>query len=182
MVSKHDEFYEKPSKHKQWQERQARPVGTRFMSRDDIEQYRRCLVASYQCNDSDIRFEFQKIVDANDEDRDDCIWLKYKMNCVVAGRPQEREIFTIKLPIPDAIKKMADKLRKEQAAARPRGRQRVLMPPTGAAPTTPPLSAPHSVVITDADAGGDGAVINDAPRPKLRPPRVAKPTITSIPD
>jgi hypothetical protein len=45
------------------------------------------------------------------------------MKCVVAGRPTIREIFSIKLPIPDELKRMAEQMRKEQAA-RARGNKK----------------------------------------------------------
>ncbi len=109
-----DENYEKPSRHKMWHERSGKPIATRAMMKSEIEDYRKVLVNSYQCDNSDITFDFQKITDENDEDRDDCIWLKYKMRCMIDGKPSAREIFNIKLPIPDEIRKMAETLRRQQ--------------------------------------------------------------------
>lgn len=111
-----DENYEKPSKRRQWQERSERPIAARPMTTDEIEEHRINLVRSYQCEDSDITFDFQKILDENDEDRDDCLWLKYKMKCVVAGKPTVREVFSIKLPIPEELKRMAEHMRRQQAS------------------------------------------------------------------
>lgn len=111
--------YEKPSRRGQWQERSERPVATRPMTNDDIEEHRRNLVASYQCSDSDIHFEFQKILDENDEDRDDCLLLRYKMKCVVAKKPTVREIFTMKIPIPEELRRMAEQMRQQQAKKGP---------------------------------------------------------------
>ena len=105
---------EKPSKTRQWQERSDRPIAARPMTPREIEEHRINLVQSYQCADSDITFGFQKIQDENDTDRDDCLWLRYTMKCVVSGRPAVREIFSIKLPIPEEVRKMGEKLKQEQ--------------------------------------------------------------------
>src|ERR1700761_8946915 len=110
-----DENREKPSKYKQWQEKSERPIAARAMTRDEIEEHRINLVKSYQCNDTDIVFVFQKITDNEDVDRDDCIWLKYRLRCVVDNKPQERDIFSIKLPLPEELKKMAENIMKQQA-------------------------------------------------------------------
>ncbi len=113
-----DESYEKPSRRGLWNERSRRPVAARTMTKAEIEEHRQLLVASYQCEDSDIIFDFQKITDENDEDRDDCIWLKYKLKMgppsQSGGAVPTREIFNIKLPIPDDIRRMAETLRRQQ--------------------------------------------------------------------
>lgn len=164
-----DEFYEKPSKHRQWQEKSERPIAARPMTSAEIEDHRKNLVESYQCEDGDITIDFQKIQDENDEDRDDCLWLKYKMKCVVAGRPTVREIFSIKLPIPEELKRMAEQMRKEQAA-RARGNKK----PTGAKA----LPAPEQTEFTEeAPAGPAESEPAESARPKLRKPtRVVKRT------
>jgi len=132
-----DERYEKPSKHKQWQERAERPIASRPMGKEEIEEHRMNLVRSYGCENSDLTYGFQKIVDENDEDRDDCIWLKYKMKCIVAGKPQNREVFAIKLPIPDEIRRMADEMRKKRSTRTPAKRKPMRALP---APTKPLMS------------------------------------------
>jgi hypothetical protein len=110
-----DENYEKPSTHKQWQERSERPIATRSMTRKEIEEHRINLVSSYQCEDGDITYDFQKILNENDEDRDDCLLLIYKMKCIMGGKPTIRDIFSMKLPIPEEVRTMAEQLRKQQA-------------------------------------------------------------------
>lgn len=113
------DYNEKPSKEKQWHERSERPIATRPMSKAEIEEHRVNLVKSYGCADSDITYEFQKITDEYDGDRDDCLWLRYIMKCVVAGLPQKREIFVIKLPIPEEIRREAEAMRRAQASRVP---------------------------------------------------------------
>lgn len=140
-----DEYYEKPSKHKQWQEKSERPIASRTMTKDDIEEHRRHLIQSYQCEDTDITYEFLKITDENDEDRDDCLWLKYKMKCVVSGAPVVRDIFSIKLPIPEDIRRMANEMRKQQASR------------------TPAQRKPVKSIMSEQP-------LDTAPRPKLRKP------------
>jgi len=120
-MSRNDENYEKPSRYKQWQEKSGSPIATRVMTKQEIEEFRHTLVASFGCDDEDITYDFRKIADVADEDRDDCLWLKYKMRCISesTGRPTYREVFNIKLPIPEDIRKMAEHMRKQQAIAKP---------------------------------------------------------------
>lgn len=150
-----DENYEKPSKHKQWQERSERPIAVQSMSKEQIEELRRNLIASYQCEDNEITYDFQKITDKDDEDRDDCLWIKYKLKCIRNGKPTTAEIFTIKLPIPDSIKKAAEDLKKTQMSAQVRPAQLQITNGIMPAPvvTNPPVD-PEPV----------------ATRPKLRRP------------
>ena len=107
--------HEKPSTRGQWHERSDRPIAARPMTHVEIEEHRVNLVRSYQCDDKDITFDFQKILDENDEDRDDCLWLKYRMKCVISSKPSVRDVFSIKLPIPEEVRQVAERLRQEQA-------------------------------------------------------------------
>lgn len=182
--TKEDENYEKPSKHKMWHERSARPIASRVMTKIQIEEHRLNLVRSYKCRDDEITFDFQKIMDENDEDRDDCLLLIYEMKCVVASKPVVREVFTIKLPIPDEIRKMAEAARKNQA---PRRRRR------GAAPAQPLLlTAAADTPVEEPQVGcvsniGALPALPPVMRPKLRRPIVrppvtksTEPTVTAI--
>jgi hypothetical protein len=170
--AKSDENYEKPSKHRQWQERSERPIAARAMTEYEIENHRMLLVASYQCDDTDITYDFQKIQDENDEDRDDCLWLKYKMKCVVAGKPTIKDVFSIKVPIPEELKMMAQRMRKEQAA-RTRAQRKPNMslkalpaPPVKEEPVQEDVVSVSELPIADEPAES---------RPKLRKPvRVVK--------
>lgn len=161
-----DENYEKPSKHRQWQERSERPIAARPMTTDEIEEHRINLVNSYQCNDSDISYDFQKIQDENDEDRDDCLWLKYKMKCIVAGKPTIREVFSIKLPIPEELKRMAEHLRKQQANRSGATRKK----PAKAVPTTQtaPQMMPQTQQTTaqTQQTSSTGIIVEDLPIPQ----------------
>lgn len=110
---------EKISSNTQWQERSERPIATRPMTKAQIEEFRKYLVMSYKCDPDDITFDFEKIFDENDEDRDDCLWLKYKMKTIWRGKPMDRIIFTTKLPIPEELRMMAEQKRKNAPTQRP---------------------------------------------------------------
>lgn len=155
-----DDNYEKPSKHKQWQEKSERPIAVRAMTADEIEEHRFNLIQSYQCDDGDITYDFQKIQDENDEDRDDCLWLKYKMKCIIAGKPTVKDIFSIKLPIPEELKRMAEQLRKEQAA-RARNQRKPMKAISDKQDIEEPIEAPEPVNEEPSEA---------LARPKLRKP------------
>jgi hypothetical protein len=117
--------YEKPSRYKQWQEKSAVPVTIGVMTFADMETLRKNLVISYNCADTDITYDFLKIVDQNDDDMYDCLWLKYFMKCVVKKKPQTREIFSIKIPVPHIIKKRVDDIMNTRNKTEPK----VIMPP-----------------------------------------------------
>lgn len=157
--------YEKPSKQKQWHERSERPVAARAMTKDDIEEHRRNLVLSYGCEDSDITYDFQKIFDENDEDRDDCIWLKYKMKCIEMGKPRVKEIFTIKLPIPDELRRVAENLRRQQASRAPAQRKPIRALPAPIQPVIEELQIDSTTPNTILNADDPSTI-----RPKLRKP------------
>lgn len=119
-----DEFYEKPSQHRQWQERAERPVATRPMTAEEIEEFRYNLASSYKCNPNDIIYVMRKIRDENDEDRDDCLWLKYIMKYVTHdGKVANREIFSLKIPVPEHIRRMAAEQRANGTTIRIRRRE-----------------------------------------------------------
>lgn len=128
---KTDEFYVKPSKHKQWRERSEKPVSAHIMTADEMEEHRRNLVQSYGCESKDITISFEKIFDENDEDRDDCLWIKYNMKCIRDGKPHERVIYTLKILIPIELKKKAEQMNAEArraAAARRREKKLPALP------------------------------------------------------
>lgn len=119
------ENYEKPSKEKQWQEKSEAPIITTCMTKTDILQFGRYLAQSYQCDNSDIEYDFEKITDENDEDREDCLWLKYKMKCGPLGKTILRVIYSIKIPVPDEIKKKAEDHRRAESI---NSRKRLALP------------------------------------------------------
>lgn len=108
---------EKPSEKRQWREKSSRPVIVRPMTQADIEDHRQNLIKSYECEDSAISYAFERIRDENDEDRDDCLMLIYKLKCVIARKPANKVIFTLKVPIPPEIKQQAEELRKQKINA-----------------------------------------------------------------
>lgn len=175
---------EKPSRNQQWQERSSRPVAARPMNKQEIEEYRKLLVRSYKCDDADIWFDFEKIRDENDEDRDDCLLLIYKMKCIQAGKPTTRYIFTCKLPIPEELRVMAEQLKKSSGSkalvrARPAAATSVPVPPQpqfnfGISTKEPTVEFPPE---RDSRAGPLPTAPPDEPqaaKPKLRRP-VRKP-------
>jgi hypothetical protein len=103
-----DEWGSCPSNRRQWQERPRVPTIKREMPLEEIEYFRKSLVNSYGCKDSDITYEFKKInekYDIKDEDMDNYLRLKYKHACIVHNVPQNKTIFTFKIPIPERLKK-----------------------------------------------------------------------------
>lgn len=103
-----NEWDSKPSDRRQWQERPRVPTIKKEMPMEEVEFFRRTLVRSYECKDTDITYVFKKIsekYDIKDEDMDNYIRLKYKFACVIAGVPQNKTIYVCKIPIPERIKK-----------------------------------------------------------------------------
>lgn len=147
--------YEKPSKRKRWEERADKPIIDRPMTVADIEEYRRFLVASYDCEQEEIAWEFRRIRDEDiDEDRDDYIWLKYKIRVIEDKKIVMRDIFSIKLPIPESVRATAGEARRRQDAGVATHHRpiRALPAPSGAVITTTPTLGPEDA----------------PPRPRLR--------------
>jgi hypothetical protein len=95
------------------------------------------------------------------------------MKCVLAGKHVVREVFTMKLPIPDEIRKMAENARKTQA---PRSRRRQV-------PATPLLlQAPpdglQALPPIDSVIQGPPHGLPAAPRQRLRRP--VRPSIAPV--
>lgn len=74
------------------------PTSSKDLTAEDINLLHQNLASAYQCPMDDIEYDFQKITDEYDEDREDYIWLVYKLH--------GREIFTYKMLIPEEIKEM----------------------------------------------------------------------------
>lgn len=90
----------------QWQELPRSPTIKRSMTTQECEYYRKVLVQSYKCADSDITHKFVKMTqdtDYNDPDINTYIKLVYRMKCVIADKPEDRIIYTIKVPIPENV-------------------------------------------------------------------------------
>jgi hypothetical protein len=153
---------EKVSKSRQWQERASRPIAARPQTKQEIEEFRRVLLQSYEIFDDPeaIEFEFRKITDENDEDRDDCLMLVYRMKCVVDGKPLKRDIFTSKIPIPPEIKMMAQQRKKDEGTALVK--RNANRPP-------PPKQTVRVEEVTDDTKPGK-VTEPEAQKPKLRKP------------
>ncbi len=93
----------------QWGEEGSNQSNIKQMSKFDIEETRQHLVSAYRCLSSDITFDFKKITDPNDEDKEDYIYLVYNK------KDYQRPIFSIKVPIPLEIKTMAEQIRYEHS-------------------------------------------------------------------
>jgi hypothetical protein len=148
---------ERFSKTKQWHERSERPIAARPMTKEQIVEFQSYLAMSYKCRPDDITYEFEKIFDEKDEDRDDCLWLKYKMNTIWQGKPTMRIIYTIKLPIPEDLKMRAEQMRRQEKEDRKMKR--------GGAPPSHAQPQVSTVIIEEVTEEDESSQ-----RPKLRKP------------
>lgn len=155
-----------------WVERSEKPIATRAMTKAQIEEHRRNLVASYKCDDGDITYDFEKIFDENDEDRDDHLILIYKYSSVWRGKPTKREIFRLKLPIPEELKMMAEQLKKQGAKMQRRK-------PPGSRPTlalpAPDDVQPAGVTIEEIVDTPEPTPAGEEPGPQVIKPKLRKP-------
>lgn len=105
----------KPSTKQQWHERSDRPVAAKYMTGTEIEYFKKVLLMSYKCVDpKDIEYYFEKILDENDEDRDDCLLLIYKMKQTGRdGNVSFRPIYRTKVPIPEHMRAKFEELRRQ---------------------------------------------------------------------
>ncbi len=111
------ENYEKP-KCGQLNEKSDRPVAVKNMTRDEINLMLKCLAASYGCDEKDITFEFTRIDDIYDDDRNDCLLLTYIMKFLSHDKIKTREIFKIKIPVPEKMRQEAEAARIAKATQR----------------------------------------------------------------
>lgn len=166
----------KAARETQWREAPQRPIATKPMNMAEIENYRKLLVQSYRCNDKDIRPEFVKIVDHDNEDRDDCVWLKYYLktfdhdNNIV-----DRPIQSLKLPVPEHIRKRAAEVRKQDRATSGRSRRRTqkTLPAPG-----DPVGAQANAQTTDID---QHSMHSDIHMPQNVNPQYAAPRTRPVP-
>ncbi len=102
----------KTSNKAQWTERAGAPIATKYMEKAEIEMFRDVLARSYKCPIEYIIYDFEKIRDESDEDRDDCLMLTYRMKSDVVRRDgtNARIIFRAKVPIPEQIRNMAESM------------------------------------------------------------------------
>jgi hypothetical protein len=103
----------KTSTKSQWTERSGAPIASKYMDKKEIEYFKKVLAKSYSDTpESDIDFTFEKILNENDEDRDDCLLLTYRMNTPTSqGGMRKRIIYRTKVPVPEQIKNHAEEMR-----------------------------------------------------------------------
>lgn len=153
----------------QWQERPARPIAVRPMSAEEIEEHRRNLVASYQCNDEDIVFNFFRIEDELDDDRFDCLLLVFQMKAIWRGQMKNREVFKLKVPVPEFIQIRADQIKRYRDAD---GNATVIgkSPTINTAEANPNNNTPR-VTNIEIEEIIEPVAAPKPPRPNLIPPR-----------
>lgn len=122
--------HEKASKDQQWQEKSQRPIAARAVTSADAEHYRMVQAMSFGCPPEDIKYEYTRIVDTNDEDRDECLNLTYYLRVrprlpdpITRKVPEPfwKYIYSIKMPVPSEIKAKAEEIRKKQLLTDGRG-------------------------------------------------------------
>ena len=174
---------EQPSTTRQWTERSGAPIATRAMTKTEIEEHKLLLMQRFgYTNPEDMKWEFSKIQDEKDNDRDDCLWLKYFMRVEAKGQMVWRECFTLKIPIPDKLRKTAEAMR---AGREFRPRQRATKPSALPAPApaqvgvyapsaqTPSAQTP-SVQPVVTDITETATTMPAVVRPRARKPVVKK--------
>ena len=120
---------EKTTNRLYWEERALKPCAVRPMSKDDIESFRVHLVSSYKCGPEDIQTTFKRIVDINDEDRNDCLMLIYTLNVISPnGLIEKRPIFNLKVPIPDEIRTKVNARKAATKTTMKRSRPAIMAP------------------------------------------------------
>ena len=88
----------------QWQEGGDNYGARKFETRD-IEEFRKLLVDSYECANSDVTFKFSRIIDPLDDDRDKCLNLTYEL-CFYdpyEGKKVVRNIYETKVLVPPQV-------------------------------------------------------------------------------
>jgi hypothetical protein len=104
---------------KQWHEKSYVPIVTQQMSQAEILELRDVYAVSNKCEPKDILYTFQKITNKDDDDRDVCLLLTYhhrflnRKNDIV-----KREIFSIKVPVPEYLQQQADNAKRQNMNTR----------------------------------------------------------------
>ncbi len=91
------------------------------MTDDEMKEFRTVLAQSWKCPESEISIEFNVITDDLDEERYDCIFLKYMLSSFVNDKLEVRPIFKLKIPIPQHVKdgvKKAEQEKKQELVVR----------------------------------------------------------------
>lgn len=91
------------------------------MTDDEMKEFKIVLAQSFKCSESDIFIAFDVITDDRDEEREDCIYLKYMLNSFIDNKLVTRPIFKLKIPIPQHVKdgvRMAEQEKKQALVVR----------------------------------------------------------------
>jgi len=73
-------------------------------SEEAVEEFRRALVKSNGCKDTDITYKITRITDDQDDDKNDFVNLTFYLNCSRIGQPINRRIYSLKVAIPEEVK------------------------------------------------------------------------------
>lgn len=166
---------EQASTSRQFNERSCAPIATRAMTITEIKAHRDLLMQRFgYTNEEDLIWKFEKIQDEKDVDREDCLWLKYLMKVEKKGKIEWRECFTLKIPIPEKLRKAAAEFAKTNREHRPRQR--------GVKPKALPAPDTHTSAVAGAATPTPTPTITEpaepeAPvpaRPRARKPMVKK--------
>lgn len=112
----------------QWQERVARPVATRAMTPDQINEFRDILDEQEAAGEPSIKYRFIRIIDPNDEEVKTCINLQfYSLARGPRGSNMKTPVFMLKMPIPDSVQAQMAEVMKAQVHKPPPRRRRPLL-------------------------------------------------------
>ncbi len=95
---------ESKARSESWRERPTQS-NVRAMSDNDVQQLKNNLVKSYKCAATDISYYCKPIDDKDDPDFTTSTILVFKMKCVVSGKLVDRDIFTVKILMPEELQR-----------------------------------------------------------------------------
>lgn len=102
-------------------EKAEAPIAGRYMTMEELEEYRLLLARSYKIEEKYISFKIELIPDALDSA--DFVNAVYYMSVTKDGVHKDRCIHTLKMPVPDGVREAVQKKR-EKEAREGTGRQR----------------------------------------------------------
>lgn len=114
----HD-YYSDPSNSCQWQEKQTSRQSwdakyaffkPKIWTKSDIDNFKDVLAKSYDCSSSLITHSFSCIDNENDDQKDYCVNLVYYLKCERENVIVDRQIYSIKVLIPDEIRQRISKI------------------------------------------------------------------------
>lgn len=102
-------------------ERSEAPIAGRYMTVEELNEYRLLLAKSYKIEDKFITFKVERVPDIYDDL--DFVNAVYYMSVTKDGKHKDRIIASLKMPVPDHVKK-AYQQRREKDAREGTGRKR----------------------------------------------------------